>query len=485
MINTGVSPTLRNPQTFHQFTYQYATRSLIPLPLRIALIGTMRATGTAVAGTVYEIADPGQADGLFGESSELAINCRKAFETGRRLLFGPKIFAVAVAEPGGGTANVQTITVTGSATADGNAIISVAGRVFVVGIRSGNAQNTVAAAISDALKTRQADLPVLVSVAANVVTLTHPHKGVNGVDVKVTIDQAVAGSALAVATTAVGLGVADHQPAIDALAPLPMDGVAFSNHAAADITEINADIVARWGYAEKRWRYYFVGEPGTIGTATALATAANHQAVLIASMEGCKSTAGEMATALAFAAFSRDQPNSNYDGLQIPLTPPAAATIYTPTEIETAIAAGLTPLAADIDPFTQNVSTSLAKIVRMITTKTTTGGQPFEVLRDLAVSRTGVYLAQQIDAAYAQRFGADAAPAGTLATDDTIDQIRDMIEGILRAAERAGILRNVENDLALLVVERDEVSIGRVNVDVAYTVVVGLHQIAVVHRVQV
>jgi phage tail sheath gpL-like len=486
-INTGVSPTLRRPQTFHSFTYQYATRALIPLPLRIALIGTMLASGaTAVAGTVYEVSDSGQTDGLFGESSELALMCRKAMETGALLQRGPRIFAVPVAEPGGGTANVKTITVTGTATADGTAIIRVAGRTVTVGIRTGDVQNTVAAAIYAALRTVQATLPVIVTTAgANVVTLTHATKGINGTDVAVSIEQSVAGSALAVANTVVGAGVADHQTAIDALAALPMDGIAFANHAAADITEINTDIASRWGYAEKRWRYYFLGESGSIGTATALATAANHQAVVIGSFEGCLNTTGEIATALCFAAFSRDRPNANFDGVKLPLYPPAAATIYTPTEVETAIAAGLTPLTAEIDPFSRAVSTNVARIERLITTKTTQNSQPFEVLRDFAVSRTGVYVAQQLDAAYAARFQGDANPDGTLATDDVVDQVRDMVEGILRTMQENQMLRNVDVDLARLVVERDETAIGRFNVDVAYTVVVGLHQIAYVHRVQV
>ena len=485
MINTNVSPQLRNPQTFHSFTYQYAVRSLVALPLRIAMIGAMRSTGTAVAGTVYEIADAGQSDGYFGESSELALMCRKAFETGAKLQKGPRLYAVAIAEPGGGTANVQTITFVGSATADGNKLISVAGRIVPVGVRTGDSQNTIATAASNALKTIQATLPVIVSVAANVVTLTHPTKGVNGIDVVVTVNQTVAGCVPTVATTAVGAGVTDHQTALDALAPLPFDGIAFSNHAVADTTEITTDIASRWSYSEKRWRYYFIGERGSIGTATTLATAANHQAVIIGSMEGCLSTCGEISTALAFAAFSRERPNANYDGLKIPLYPPAAAIVYTPTEVETAIAAGLTPLTAEIDPFTRNVTEGVAKIIRMITTKTTQSSQPFEVLRDLAVSRTGVYIAQQLDAAYATRFGADANPDGTLASDDTIAQIRDMIEGILRLCQAGKIIRNVDADLARLVVERDAVAIGRFNIDIAYTVVVGLHQLAFVHRVQV
>jgi phage tail sheath gpL-like len=392
---------------------------------------------------------------------------------------------VPLAEPGAGTANVKTITSTGTATADGNAIVRVAGRTFSVGIRSGDVQNTIATAVSNALKTNLENLPVTVSVATNVVTLTHVTKGVNGLDISVTVDQNVAGNTLAVANTVSGAGVADHQTALDALAPLPFDGVVFANHAAADITEINTDVLSRWSYSEKRWRWYFLGEMGSIGTATSLASSANHQAVLIASMEGCLNTAGEMATALAMGAFSRDRPNANFDGLKLPLYPPAAATVYTPTEVETAIAAGLTPLTAQIDPFTRAVTDGVAMVERMITTKTTSGSSPFEVLRDLAVSRTGVFLALQLDAAYAQRFGAEANPDGTLLTDDTLGQIRDMVEGIMRTSQDFNILHNVDADLVKLIVERDSVSVGRVNVDVSYTVVVGLHQIAYIHRVQI
>lgn len=482
-VITGVSSLLRRPQTFHRFTYSFASRTLTPLPLRIALIGAIKG-GTGVAGTVYEVNDADQSDALFGTSTELSLMCRTGYATGALLGQGPKMFACGVAESGG-NANVKTITVTGPATADGNAYVTIAGRRIAVGIRVGDVQNNIATAIANTLKTYAELLPVIVTVATNVVTLTHATKGVNGADVVVTTET-VAGVGLAVANTVAGTGATDHQPAIDALAAGDYDVVVFANHAAADITQINTDIASRWNYAEKRWRWYVLGEMGSIGTATALASAANHQAVLIASMEGCLSTAGEMATALGMAILSRDRPNANYDGVKLPLYPPAAATIYTPTEVETAIAAGLTPLTAQINPTTRAVVDGVAKIERMITTKTTQGGNPFEVLRDLCVSRVGVYLARQYDIGFVDRFGADANPDGALLTEDMPAQIKDMIEGINREAERAQIIKNVETDLAELIVEVDQSgTVGRVNADVPYTVVVGLHQIAVVHRVQV
>ncbi len=481
-INTGVSALLRTPQTFHNFSYSFAVPGLTPLPLRIALIGAMLTAGaTAVAGTVYEIPDPQTSDTLFGMGSELALGCRKAFLTARNLGKGPKIFAVPVAESAG-VANVQTITSAGAATGDGNAIISIAGRLVTVGIRSGDSANTIGTAVANAIKALAENLPVIATVATPVVTLTHPTKGINGVDVKVSVVQNVAGNTLTVATSVVGTGATDHQTALDALSAIPMDGIAFANHVAADITEINTDIASRWSYSEKRWRWYFLGEMGSIGTATALASAANHQAVLIASMEGCLSTALEMAAAYAVAVFSRERPNAIYNGVKLPLSPPPAATIYTGTEVETAIAAGLTPLTAVVDPFSKSTVGDFVKIVRATTTKTTVASAPFEVLKDIGVSRTGVAIAQQIDVAYEVRFTGDGD--GSYLTDDTIGQVKDMIENILRIYQDSGVLRDVEADLPGLKCQRSATP-GRLDNEIPYTVVLGLHQIANIHRVQI
>src|SRR5205814_976786 len=160
------------------------------------LVGAQKG-GTGVAGTVYEVADAVQSDALFGQSTELALMCRKAFETGALLGQGPKVFACPVAESAG-VQNVKTITVTGTATADGSATVRIAGRTIPVGIRSGDLQNTIATAIANAAKTIAELLPVIVTVATNVVTLTHTTKGINGVDIVVTADAApVAGVTLA------------------------------------------------------------------------------------------------------------------------------------------------------------------------------------------------------------------------------------------------------------------------------------------------
>lgn len=483
MINTGVPTNLNRPQTFHTFTYLKANRSLVSLPLRAALVGMKSAAGTAVNGTVYEIVDATQTDGLFGIGSELALMCRMAFALTAYLTRGPRLYAVSIAEPGASVAAQRTATVAGPATADGNAVMRLAGRTAVIGIANGDSANTIATKISNAFKALDENLPCSVSVAANVVTFVYRTTGVNGNDVKLVVDQSVAGVTITPANSVVGTGAASIQPAIDALAAGKYDGIAIGNHAAADITIISTDIAARWGAADKGWRYYYVGETGTIGTATALAAAANHQAGIIGSYENCPNLCGELAVFDCIAVNSRERPNAVYNSLRGPLFPPPLADAYTPAELETAIAAGLTPhepvLASNgaiVDGF--------SKITRLVTSKTTSGGQPFDTLRDIAVSRTGVALARQLDAESEARFGADANPDGTLQTDATIDQVGDIARVVMRAYGESNVLRNVEQDLKKFLAERDQVVGGRTNADLWYTVVLGQHQIAWKHNVQ-
>lgn len=485
-INTNVPNSLLRPQSFQVFTLLRAAGKLTNVPLRVALIGAAKG-GTAVAGTVYDMTGLTQSDGdaLFGVSCELALMHRQSIACAAFFGAGPRVFCVPVAESAG-VANVQTITCVGTATVDSNQIVRVAGRTFIVGVPNGTTQNNNAAAISNALKARQNELPVTVSVATNVVTLTHPTKGINGVDVKVSVDQQVAGITATVATTVAGTLATDHQPALDALSPLRYDGIVFANHVAADVTEILADIAVRWGASSKTWGLYFMGEPGTIGTATALAAAGNDKAFEIASVEGCLNTAGEIATTFAMMVLSRERLNASYDKVRVPLYPPATAVLYTPAEVETALAAGLTPFTGVLDS-TGSVTQNLMKCERAVTTHTTQGGQPDDKVRDIGVVRTIIGIAIQIDIAAEDRFGADSNFDGVRWSSDTDKLIKRMWSAIARAEAAVQVLDPdlVEADIAATIVEHDLVTSGRSNVAIFYHVLGSQHQIVWQHNVTV
>lgn len=483
-VNTGISPTLRKPQTFHNFAYSQGGRSLVPLPTRALIIGTAKG-GTSVANTIYQINDPVETDALFGIGSQAALMCRKAFETEALLGQGPQLFGAGLAEPGAGTARVGTFTITGPATAAGNLVIRIAGRTFTIGVAIGDTATTIASAISSAINAAKQFLPVTASSAVGVVTVTNVQKGLGGNDVVFEAVSQPAGVTNVFAQTVAGAGISDPTTALaNALGP-DYDAIAIENHLSADIALALAHVTAAWAAGERKWRWVVFGEPGSIGTGTTLAAAANDRAIAVLNANGCLSLPCEMAAAGAVALLKPDRPNGNWDGMRLPLYPPYDANDMTNTQVESALAAGLTPLKPVIDLQTRVTTQGVMQIVKFVTTATTLAGQPFEALRDIAVPRTGAFLARQIDAAFASRFGAQANPSGVLLTDDTIAQIRDMVANIMYASQDRGYITNVDTDLQQLVVEKDLTAPGRVNVDVTYTVVLGLHQVAFVHRVKI
>lgn len=471
------------PQTFHVFNFLRAGNALRNVPLVVALVGAKTSAGTGVAGSVYEVNDSITTDRIAGAKGELALMARKAMECTRLFGRGPKIVMVPLAEPGGGTANVQTITNVGSATADGTQIIDIAGRTFSIPVRSGEAVGTIAARQADLFKSKDETLPVVVTVALGVVTLTHPTKGVLGGEVPVTIIQQVAGCVATVATTAAGAGVTDITVALTALAPQRYDGIAFANHTTVDVTAILLDIVDRWAPQSKAWGFYFLFERGTIGTGTALAAAANDKAILPASYEGCRNAPGEGAATMAVLAFSRPRPNSSYDGAVVPLSPPSQPTWYTQSEQNTAIKAGLSPLVGVLDS-SGAVVDNRSKVIQMVTSKTTSQSLPDDKVRDLAVPRTAVELATQLDAAVAEL--RENNPDG-ISQRDARRLLRNLAAGIWRAEARARppVLNPdvVERDIAAMDLENDLDVLGRVNGRLPSTPEIPNHQAAFYHDV--
>jgi phage tail sheath gpL-like len=480
-ILTGVPATSRVPQTFHKIIYQ-AGSSLVPLAVRSLLIGVAKG-GTSVAGTVYQIDDINQVEGLFGVGSELTLMCKMAFSTCALFGKGPVILACPVAENAAGTAGIFTLTIAGTATETSNLVVRIAGRTITIPVLLGDVAATVATNANIQINAAKNNLPLTSTVAAAVVTATMNIKGDWGSDVKTTVVTQPAGITATWANPTPGVGVNDPTAALAAALAADYDTIPMANHKAADVTLAIAHVTSAWGAAEKKFRWVIFGENGTLGTATTLAAPANDKAVTFYSQYNSPSLPSEMAVAYAMAVSSRSRPNANWDGLSIPIYPAPEADNYTGTMQETALAAGLTPgVASIVNGVAQQ---GVSKIVKAVTSQITLSGQPFEVTRDLAVPRASAYVARQLDAAYASQFNADAYPDGVLMDDDAIPKIRDTCSTVLYSCADFKVATNVDNDLQLLKVEKDLSSPGRVNVDITYTVIIGLHQVAFVHRVKI
>ncbi len=475
-IETGVPSNIRSPGSYHTFVFTAAVAGLLALPQRVALVGMKSAAGTATAEQPVEVFDGTDADAKFGAGSELALMCRKAFEQG--MMNGgamPKIWGCPIAEPGAGTAHAKTLTFTGPATQDGNVEFTVAGRPIIVGVANGASANTIAAAVEKALDSKANTLPVTAGVAAAVVTCTHVTKGENGQDVDYTTKKLPTGVGLAYADGAAGAGVVDITNALDALLDKDYDAVAIANRKAADITDAKANTTIAWGFAQKRYRHIVMGDPTTLSAAQTLAAASNDYTVIIASCEDSPSLPGEIATAVAVYAWAKDRPNANCDYGKLALyPPPLASSVFTATERESLLEAGVTPLIPTAEG-------DALQIVRLVTTKVTTNSAPDYATFDLAVTRTAAYRARQIDARYAQEFPQELMVVDPDDPSNVLLRVADMIFGVDTTMEAARMLRDVEALRASLQVVESATQ-GRVDADSWFRVVSPLHQLACRHH---
>lgn len=482
MLTTTVPSSFDTPGSFHIFTHVKAGGSLVPLALRVLLVGVKSAAGTATALTPVQLLDVNDAIAKCGVGSELALMAAKAIEQGllnQSLGRGgiPEIWACPIVAPSGGgaVAAAQTLTVTGPATASGTLILRIAGRYVYVGVNSGDSANTVAAAIEDEIDALVRDLPVTAAVLANVVTCTHVTTGTNGNDVAYEVVQAPAGIAVALAASVVGVGTVDITAAVDASFDKNYDAIAISIHSGAAVTDALAHLVDAWTYSQKSWRWVVMGDRASLGTAQGYASSADSEKVIIPSCEACPNLPSEIATAVAVAAWGVEAPNANYDDVELALYPPPTASAYTGAEHESAIDGGVTPLLP-----THNGAR--LRIGRLVTTKITDGGAPYKLLADLAFIRTVAFRATQYDVIYRTQFKQEVIdgpiddPEATL-----LKRIRDMMVGVDRTMGDLGYLRDVETYVPQFRVEEAQAPQGRVLAQAPCRVAGPLHQVAFEH----
>jgi phage tail sheath gpL-like len=478
-LTTTVPANLKQPNTFHTFQHVRAGGSLVPLPLRVLLVGVKSSAGTATAETPVQAFDLADAITKAGQGSELALMAAIAFAQGN--LNGedghgcPEIWLCPIAAPGASVAAAQTLTVTVTTAVAGTLHIRIAGRDVYVGVSAGDAQNDIAAAIEDAIDALARELPVTAGVAGNVVTCTHVTTGTNGNDVAYEVVSAPSGVSVASAQSVAGTGTVDITNALNAAVDKNYDAIAVSIHSGTAVTDAAAHLSEMWNYAQKFWRWVFIGDRASLATAQGYATSADSEKIIVVSYEGSPSLPSEIAAAAAVMAFGTSRPNANYNGRKIALYPPATSSVYTSSEIESALAGGVTPL----QPLG---TTGRSKVVRLVTTKTTDNSAPFFALADLAFPRALAYRATQYEVAYAANFKQEIIdgelddPEATL-----LARVRDMGVEIDRLLGDEKILRDVETYVPQHRVEEAASPSGRLLYQAPCRVAGPLHQVAFDH----
>lgn len=459
-IPNSVPTSLRRPGADPEFQFVQSASLLTPLEQRVVVIAESKG-GTATVEEPIQVFSEADADTKLGTGSFAALMARMAFATAKLKGSTPEIWACPIAEPGGGTATQETITVTVTTAQAGTIVLQIAGRTVNVGVSAGDSANTIASAIQSAIAAMVTTLPVTATVALGVVTCTSVTKGVNGNDVVYTVVSKPTGVTIALAQSVAGAGAASISNALAALYDQRYHATAISNHTTTDMAALILDRANAWSYTQKNFRFHFTGCTASLATAQALQAAANDFGCVVVSAEQCPALPGELAIATAVAEFAREAPNANLDGDVLPLAQPPASYAYTDAEIESALNGGVTPLTP---------SGSFMQIERLVTTQITYNGVPFEPLRDLAYPRTAAYLAEEVDDAFSAGFKQQVE------TDAVLKAARSVIIDVQRAAEDLGYIKNVDDHLGEISCEYASSPAGRLVATNPFEVAGPLHQ---------
>lgn len=465
-ILTSVPSSKRRPGTYLEHNILSAGRGLVPIAYRVVLIGAKTSAGTQTNGVPVQVFSESEGDAYFGKGSELALMVRAAFKAGKKYGNTPEIWACSLADPGGGVKAAYTFTITGAATQAGDIEFSINGVVMRAGVAVGDSVTTMALAVKAASDAKLAEIYTTSSCSLGVATFTCNNAGVNGQDLKILVKKTPPGVSAVVANSVPGTGAYDITATLDTLIDRHYHGIAIANHTATDVTDFAAHIDSMGQPGTKRWVQPFLATNGTLASATALATGANKKETQVVCGEDVPELPGQIAATMVTTFFAEADPALAFDDVEVPLSLPPAASNPTDSEIEAALAAGVTLLAA-------NPQGTAMKIVKMVTTLTTVNSAPFEACMDSTVVKTLIYTAIQVDAAWAV-WSQD--PKNKKKTAGAKERLRSVTLRVLRDEEKLEYLQKVDDHLGELVVEDDLLVATRLNVAIPASVVSPLHQ---------
>lgn len=209
---------------------------------RALIVGLMASAGTATAGAlVANIGNDNSEKNLFGHShlAGMIANFKKINRNTR-------VDAIGVAEPSGGSASTGTITIAGTATANGEVTFYIGNKdvpINVTFLKDDDA-TAMATKVKDAITAKASDLSVTASAAAGVVTLTANQKGEQGDFIGLAFEGGAAGATVTISAMTGGAGTPDLTGVFDVI-----DGVRYQTIVwpwASDTDEVTDLLEARW-----------------------------------------------------------------------------------------------------------------------------------------------------------------------------------------------------------------------------------------------
>jgi phage tail sheath gpL-like len=454
----------RVPGQYIEFDASRAVRGLPQVRNRVLLIGLRTAAGTAAALSVQPVVEPNQAVALFGRGSMLARMAAAYLKADRAV----ELEAIALDEAPAGTNATGSFTFTGPATAPGTVMLMIAGTQIAVPVQLGDAAATIANRAMTAVQAYP-DLPVVPSIAAAVLTLTARHKGTAGNQIDLrhshfAYDPLPAGVGVVVAAMAGGATDPDIDTVWPVIGDAPYRAIVLGLSEAATLAKAETELLSRFGAVRQLETLGFAARAGTQGALAAFGAARNSQLVSVLGTGKSPSWAPEAAA--IYAAFttasSAIDPARPLQTLTLAgLVAPKLEDRFTRDQRDALLYDGISTFTVD--------AAGVCRIERAITTyQLDVHGLDDPAWLDLETLFTVVYLRVSVRSRMATKFpryklADDGAAYGPGQKVITPKVARAELIALAREWETAGLVENLDQYVADLIVERDASDPGRLN----------------------
>jgi phage tail sheath gpL-like len=472
------------------------------------------AAGTATVVTPVFVASDSDAQTLFGAGSELHRMALAVFAQ----YPDASLYACPVADAGGIAAS-GVLTFTTTASAAYTVRLKLCGQTIDVPVASAATATVIAAAVADAINDANA-LPFTAQNSVGAVTVTAKQTGPRGGVIVVDAYFVPAGSTLETRittnSTSSGAGTTgiwsststlggeitltngatqdSFANALAAINPTRYDRIVCACIDATNADLVVAELNAQAGPTVQLLEQAVMATSATYANAVTLATGRNASRMQVAWHHASVLPPPDVAAQVAAARLAGDayaggslvgeasDPAANLDGVNLATVPMQRLPADRPTgtEIENALNNGLAVIG------TSALRPGYGALVRSVTSRSTASGVPnyavidtaYVTVCDHAADDLRSYLATELAGA---KLGADDAsgnPVTRAPNVTTPSAIRSLIFGRLKTYESDAILRDVSLNDALLVVEADGTTPGRVNCEIPCEPITALHQVA-------
>lgn len=455
---------LRVPGQLIEFDSSRATNGLPILPNRLLVVGQKLAAGSAAALAPVVVAEAAQANALFGRGSMLARMVRAAKAADRY----SELTVIPLADLDAGTAATGTITATGPSTAAGTIALMIAGQRVPVTIASGTSANNTATAIGAAVNAAL-DLPVTATVNAAVVTLTARHKGTTGNDIDVRHSHyqgegLPAGIGITIVAMANGAGDPDYATVWPVVGDSNYRTIIIGTATATTLGVAKTELDDRWGPVRMLESMAYGAKTGNQAAASAFGGALNSQLISVIGTGASPTPPYEYAASYGAICgyYSHIDPARPLQTLALPgVIGPKDGARFTRAERELLLRDGIATYSVDQD--------GTVRIERAITTwQTNAAGLDDTAYLDMETVHTLAFFRQALRIRIATKF-----PRHKLASDGTNFSrgqaivtpgiIRAEIVALFRELEEAGLVEQLDQFVADLIVERDTNDPNRIN----------------------